>query len=405
MFLLKRKNRKVGPEGNRTESSKISKSYWIRFHLLRDEENSITSIVDKRWFVDAIVLVNLAKNLLSLWFGWSAKAFQKYSGDFFASFDSEPIWLYLNAASVVVFLQTFLIPFLCRKHLEHQWLSGFFDQKTNGSLLEKDLLRRYQKFSKFLFRITDLAIKVSPFVVAGSFCIARILFEFNKESIVLSVAWSAIYFLGLRTGAGRVFVPPLFFILFCLRTSLGFRQLSSRIRRLGEFNPRLRPLANWIDKKVLSANECQNGIFEEIRSCNRLYRQVTAIFIPVVAFTMLSLTFGIQNTEKFGEKVFLGYIGLFAFLIVIVYYLAAGMVNRAVKRCFVAWHYSLCRVSLGEADESRKQRRFLLPLKQQLKLLASLEYMSSKRMRVGFSCLHWFSFSNFSLIKVTLFCI
>lgn len=136
-------------------------------------------------------------------------------------------------------------------------------------------------------------------------------------------------------------------------------------------------------------------LFRLIRSCNRLYRHLTAVFIPTFALTILLVLFGIQAGQKPSERLLLAFFNVVFFLVTSIFFVAAGFVNKAVKKHYVAWMPASARLCY------HKGRRAKLPLTTRWQLLTFLESMSSRKHKIGFTCLHWFALSHFTLMKVS----
>lgn len=374
---------------------------WTK-HLPSNSTKGRRFLPSKR---NALIVCLILKFSLSLWLGWDCHWFQKYAGDFFVGFDSKPIWFYMNIANIVVFIQDLLIPKICNKYFDVEWFEVFKSVSGRNSLknLEIRCERRLLKFLK-ISRIVFFGLEQSHlpgYFVGIGFALLFAWKYQTFEVIGLALVWGGPYIAWAAPATRQFILVPAYFGLFCLYASFRFQSLSETLKSMAS-----RQMAgNSLESQALTLIrirkllESQHRLVEQIRSCNRLYRHVTAVFIPMGAFGVLATIFGFQDGKGMAGKVFIAIVGLGAFASLSVYFVAAGMVSRAVKRCRLAWTSAKFCFSAQPQNHSNSR----LSLRTQLKLLSVLEHLTSKRNKVGFSCLHWFALSNFTFLKALAF--
>lgn len=355
---------------NFTKSRKAKKpDDWKRYHLLETKSgDSKSRLVENRLFAEILTIIHVLKYSLSLRRGWQAKSLQQYSGDFYASFDSQPIWLYFNLASIAIFGLTLIEPFISRKYHDSKWFGVFdsLDGRITGAvgLSDKNLQKKFLILSKFCFRFVHILLKLLPYLITISFAIITFIHYQTFKVGLLILFWATLFFFALQSVAGRVIVPPVYLLLFCLYSSYRIIILSKSL----QFIQNRRLLQHWNQKRIRRAVAEQERIVAEIRSCNRLYRHLTALLVPVTAFTGLTLTFVTQNASGPGEKVVFAFLAICSLFLSSGYFLAAAIVSRAVRNCYLAWNSAICRLCLCKQPNNQQ---FTLPLRTQLKLLAN----------------------------------
>lgn len=440
---MKRKKRLKSDLGQNPKLDQPVSSYWHQFHLLPDnnkddncsnshEENDKCSNsrekndkwYNSRWFLDSLALLHVFKISLSLWLGWENRNYQKYSGDLYAAFGSQALWLYTNLMLLAVVVQTPLIPVLCRKYFDPNWFVVFecLSVAPSVDLGRHPKLKKFVAMSRRLFRMTKITIELTPWLCTAAVVSINVLREPALDSALLTAFWALLYFKVARPAVGRAFVPFTSFFLFCRFASLRFFVLSTRILSLKSTRIRNPKQSRMMKSRLISLLRDQKRLVGQVRSCNRLYRHVTAVYVPVIAACALATTFGIQKADGLKEKWILAYMMTVSAMVGSAYFVAAGMVSGAVKRCYLAWcsarvDLCACAAQVGfcacaEGQDCHcagvgqncncacaKNQIQSIPLATQLKLLAALEQLSPKKFKIGFTCLHWFALTPNALLK------
>lgn len=370
--------------------------------LTKDNNGKLVFDVNFANILEKMIIITFVfKFSLSLWLGWDAGAFQKYFGDFYAAFNSKPIWLYLNSGNLACCLQDLILSLAFQRYFDQQGFEVFLvfsgikslsELKFGDNSLEK-LLRKVN----YIFKLMAWLKTVPYFFVLG-FGGVFMWNQFTLDGVFIGFFWTLFCF-GLASPlCHRIFSTAGYFVAFCLYASQRLLGQSRTIRLIDSIASRNTVRPRILSSIIRQTIADQMHLIRHIQSANRLYKRIVALYIPALTFSALVLLFGFQKANNLFEKLFLGFLLIIPLVLTSFYFLTAAMVSRAVKRCYLSW-----TVLVATIAKTRKLKRNLQVSVAQITswhALLMLEYFSSKKFKVGFGCLHWFALTNWSLIRL-----
>lgn len=370
-------------------------SHWTKSGLLNSR------IDFSRILTISSLILMTAKSAYGLRCGWHCRRYQMYFGDFFSVFGSQPIWLYLNLTVTVTPLVGLITPLLTRRFFSQEWFGIF--SCLSGQMSLTNLRLSEVSISKLLYfaKVINLFINFTTYVphLASAGFALLYFFKFQTvESFFLSLFWGLHFFVQARAVGAAVMIPPQYLALFCYYVNLRSRELSKKISDLIPKKSISKGKELFQRKLVSSEIESiisdQQHMFKQIRDCNRLYRHLAATIIPPMTGGALGMIYALQKSEGFVEKVFLLYFVVVATLLVAAFFAAGEIVSRAVKKLYRNWNNANVQTTFFSKTRISFRARW--------HLLLTLEFLASKRYRVGLKCLHWFVLKSFTFMKVNI---
>lgn len=357
----------------------------------------------RRVFSSLTTAIQIPKAAVSLYLGWDCLWYLKYSGDYFIGFGSQAIWFYMNLTIIVVCTASLFLPSFCQKYWSSNWFEIFGAMSGRTPLTALKLDEKYVKkllmVSRPILQFLDFVLYF-PYISAGGFALVYFLEYKSWEAAILAGFWGgqAVVWIG---AAARALIPGAYLAIFSFYVRFRSNQIVERIKEIeASVAPSRRRHSTFlISQKVENVLADQRHLVDQIRSCNRLYRQITALLIPYNGFPVLCSLYASQHSNGVHERLLMVYIFIVAGLLTSSYYLMGGMVARATRANYVAWTKAAARL----AFLSRQKKKLFVPrlnVRTGLHLLGLLEMLTAKKHRVAVSCLHWFVLKDFNFFKV-----
>lgn len=392
-------------------------THWHQNGLLMDDSldaKNRKKIRFKRFFTNLATAIQIPKAALSLYLGWDCHWYLKYSGDYIRGLGSQAIWFYMNLAFIVVCFASLFLPSVCQRYWSLSWFEIFEAMSGRRPL---SVLKLDDHYIKMLLMVTRPILQILdfllyfPYVSAVGFGLFYFLHYKTLEAAFLAVFWGCHAIVWI-TAAARALIPGAYLAVFSFYVRFRSNQIVERIKIIeASLAPSRRQLSNslapsrrrlstfMLSSKVENVLAEQRHLVAQIRSCDRLYRRITALLIPYNGFPILCTLYAFQHSNGFHERLLMLYFFIVAISLTSSYYLLGGMVARATSASYVAWSRAAARL----AFLSRQNKKLFAPRlspRTGLHLLRLLETLTAKKHRVGISCYHWFVLKDFNLIKV-----
>lgn len=364
-------------------------NHWVTFGLLPKTDNTSIVIIKEKFVVN-ISLLYVTKNLISIGFGWDRQWFLKYSADLMATFQSKAIWFYFNVTFALLAISIIVLPTITRKFWSPS-LQDFFTTTKGCIFPSNDLNMKNQMmlFVKRCFKLFNYFLSV--YVIFEIFLF--LFFVYNNLETVLVFAGFLSFLIFLFIGyffTTRFLVPNFYFAIICFYARLKLEQQISIVKTI---NNREFIKVSTMNLKITNTLKEVSALYRSLAVANRLFRHLSSIEIALIFGFSITSTFAITYLNSSVEKLIFIFPALNAVLAATTYFIFGNLIVVKSNRLYNTLNCFMARNAILHT-------KVALPIRTRWHLLLMVEYLASKRGRVGFSCLHWFRLCHFSLLKV-----
>lgn len=386
--------------------------FWIKYGLLPKtvKKNYEYRTVSNGKLTDLVLILTIIRNGISILLGWEAEWFQKYSGDVFAGFGSKSVWFLFHFGHTFECLVLFFTPWVCRYVWSHQrdtsWKSqwtvvfdGIYSDEPDAILRisDKKITSKLLLFSRTVFLILKLSLVSLPIFFSVFFSLVFCYRFLALETVLISFCACVFFLVGAISLISCVIVPLAYFVVFCCYAFFRSRYLLKKTKLLTRTQDLVhltRDLQKLVDE--------QSHLSKQIKQCNHLYRNITTFMVSPVIIGILIAIYGMQDAENWIGKLFFLSIAISGLAMMVLYFVAGDLVTTGLKANYQALANCFAVIAYNDAFAFEHVEKYNgLSISTQWHVLLMLESLSSKRNKIGFSCLHWFRFSSFSLLKVS----
>lgn len=365
---------------------------WVKFGLLpRTSGNEY--VVMYRSVAVLISICYLLKMQLAFILGWDCKWYLKYSADFWSEFDSKVVWFYSCLLGTCASLQNIVIPILMRNYWSEEWIQEL-DNSSLNQWLDPILMptqitvfkHKMNSFSKNVFKVVNYLLRIMP--LFGT--MASMLYVFRNglslEIIVLGLlGWMSFVSVGMLYILYNA-IPYANFVIFCYRANQLLVLLNKEFNSIADSHKNVHRLNSRLKQNI----DLQTKLYRLIANCNRLYRHLTPCTLTFNLFAAVVLLYVSQEVDNFYERIIFLLLGFSEIILAAIPFLIGNLIYRQIKSIVKCFYKLICANNLRS-----------LPISTKWQLLIMLEFLNSKRNRIGFTCLHWFRLNHTSLFSLS----
>lgn len=210
----------------------------------------------------------------------------------------------MNAATVVAQLLALTTPVIRRRYFDPEWFvlfDGLSGQNPNDSLLGTASQKKFIKISKLAFGFGGVVINTLHYFLSVIYGLLYLNYFWSLEGAFLAFFWTTLFFLSFRGLSGRFICLPLYFYVFCLYASSRMAGIAAKIELISSRNYQelFRGRFSRLFQNPINNQEVVN---KQVNSCNKLYRNVAALFIPTMGFCLMCLLLGFRERKKSPEE-------------------------------------------------------------------------------------------------------
>lgn len=346
------------------------------------------------WWANVFNTLQLMKSIAALILGFKNEVFVQYFVDSFALYGSKAVWAYFHILVIIGSLGTFVIRATFGDIYDQKWFQTTIFALRGHQVASLELSGRHlvsffriARFAFFGFNflvcylmVVSLCIFVPPYVY-NYFC----------WKTLLLLPLNLIYFIGIFLQCYTACTLPILYLFIvshfitCRCQALVVMAASFRQKQKEGQRHYLRIFREQKAKALVAHSRKTLAV---LRDFNRFYKRKLPILLTTPLGGCLISLFGVQDSYDVNTQVLMFACVTCELAMLYVYFGLSAFVIRALRK--VLFVFQLC---LPQSLAFRyKWHLFLI-----------VEYLRSKRNKIGIHCYHWFVFNHFAFVKVLMF--